>query len=89
MHYRVGGEDMWHRGGVLNMSSTGILFRGGVTVRKGTRIEVSIELPCVHATTRGATINATGVVMRSHDGEPTGQGVVLAAQLVSLRIRRP
>ena len=88
MRYRMDGEENWHHGGVVNMSCSGVLFHGEVGVKKGTRIDLSIDLPCAANERLGAKIEATGVVVRALGQETSDSGSLLAAQLTRQRIVR-
>jgi len=88
MRYRIDGQENWESGKVVNMSSTGVLFSGQFVVKRGSRIDVSIDLPFRRYSTPHVRIIAKGVVVRSSETDPPGSGVLVAAQLASPRLLR-
>lgn len=89
IHYRIEGEENWHGGQVVNMSSTGVLFHGECKVKKGSRIDISIDLPSMKDAKAGARIASKGVIVRSSEAEAPNSGALLAAQLIFPRLLRP
>jgi hypothetical protein len=88
IHYRIEGEENWHGGDVVNMSSTGVLFHGESKAKKGSRIEISIDLPTMKDARLSAKIVAKGVIVRTFEAEAPNTGALLAAQLTLSRLLR-
>lgn len=82
MRYRVVGERIWREGETVNISKSGVLFRGEQTVAAGTPIEMNFTLPVQLQGQGGAQVSCHGVIVR------TTELPMLAARIYSSRLRR-
>jgi hypothetical protein len=63
--YRALGEDVWRFGTSTNMSSSGLLFVGDVSLDLQMRVEVSFALPVSIPGERGTQMMCRGTIARS------------------------
>ena len=71
--YRRVGAEFWREGCTVDMSRTGVLFRGPLpALPDGAAIEMILSLPEQGAVTC-ARVHCTGTIIRSGASEPDGQ----------------
>lgn len=63
--YRPLGDEVWRFGTSTNMSRSGLLFVGDVSLEPQTRVEVSFELPVLIPGERGTQMMCRGTIARS------------------------
>jgi hypothetical protein len=88
LHYRVVGDDMWRFGTSTNMSRSGLLFVGDLSLKPRTRIEVTFELPVSIPGERGAQVMCRGTIARSSTAHAVDNGVALATTIDAYRFVR-
>lgn len=81
LRYRMRGERTWHEGTTLNISKSGVLFRGDTELARGANIEMTFTLPVKTNGDTGAKVSCHGVIVRSSDYP------FLAAKICGSRMR--
>jgi|SwirhisoilCB3_FD_contig_111_522799_length_3684_multi_2_in_0_out_0_1 hypothetical protein len=88
IRYRLIGENRWYAGNVVNMSFTGVLFRGEQAVRVDSLIELAVDVLEGTAEGDGSKIVSRGKVVRISVDESTPECSMMAAVLSNSRILR-
>jgi hypothetical protein len=62
LRYRFRGSKEWHEGMLVNISTTGVLFRADAAIKPGSRIEMQFSLPM--QTVSNTCVSCHGVIVR-------------------------
>jgi hypothetical protein len=88
LYYRVVGDDVWRFGTSTNMSRSGLLFVGDLSLKPKTRIEVTFEFPVSIPGERGAQVMCRGTIARSSPAHAADNSVALATTIDAYRFVR-
>lgn len=88
MRYRIIGERHWHMGTVVNLSATGVLFRGEHVVEVNSMIEVAVNVPKSLAEGQSSKMVSRGKVVRVSPDDTEPGSTVMATSFSHLRILR-
>ena len=86
IRYRPLEAPEWSAGSTVNVSGTGVLFRGDLPLPVGVEIELEIALSGVWA--GGGNIRATARTVRLHEFTPPARSVVAARFITSSLVPR-
>lgn len=86
IRYRPLEAPEWSTGSTVNVSATGVLFRGNLPLPVGTGIELEIALSGVWA--GGGNIRATARTVRLHEFTPPARSLVAARFITSSLVPR-
>ncbi|HTV53735.1 MAG TPA: PilZ domain-containing protein [Terriglobia bacterium] len=88
LRYRVPWETTWRRGETLNVSSSGVLFRGDHFTETKTPVELSLMMPAVNSE-GSAEVVCRGTVVRAMAASRGDSRPVLAVKILQYRLVRP
>ncbi len=88
IRYRVGGENVWREGTIVNISVSGVLLVAQKALEVNTSIEMRFVLPIELQGESAAELLYRGVIVRCFPTEGSGGEVKVAAKFVSSRFLR-
>lgn len=88
IHYRVGGENVWREGTIVNISISGVLLVAHKALEVNTSIEMRFVLPIELQGESAAELLYRGVIVRCFPAEGSRDEVKVAAKFVSSRFQR-
>ncbi len=86
MRYRYAGAFQWYRGVTDNISCSGMLFRGPVTMEPMAPVEVRVTLPRQMTGEAAATMLCGGFIARVIEQQPSLEEAQLAATFTNYRL---
>jgi hypothetical protein len=88
MRYRIHGDDTWREAEVVNISATGLLFNSIESAARGTRMDISVNLPSTAHVPGIIRVVAPATILRCCRVDESRTGFQLAARLTAPRILR-
>jgi hypothetical protein len=88
LRYRMRGENTWRRGESINVSSSGVLFRGDYFAEAQTPVELNLMMPAVNSE-GAAEVVCRGIVMRATPASRTDGQPALAVRILQYHLVRP
>jgi hypothetical protein len=90
--YRVKNLGSWHEGIILNLSQSGVLFRGPQRFPENTLVEMVFEMPEEISGQKNSTVLCQGRIIRTKETQETKDGVEnasLAASILDYKFVHP
>jgi hypothetical protein len=88
LRYRIHGQGAWRRGETINLSSSGVLFRGEHFADPETPIEMNLMMPAVNST-GAAEVVCRGTIARATPSSSANGHPALAVRILHYRVVCP
>ena len=88
LRYRIRTENTWRRGETINVSSSGVLFRGDYFAESNTAVEVNLMMPAVNFE-GAAEVVCGGTIVRAVPSSNADAWPALAVKISQYHLVRP
>jgi hypothetical protein len=88
LRYRVSTENTWRRGETINVSSSGVLFRGDWLAAVKAQVELNLMMPRVNSE-GAAEVICRGIVVRAMAASSDESRHALAVKILQYHLVRP